>query len=116
MKAAEMAAQWWADRLQTGDRERFRAVLQAKIEMGLRLTAPVVLSVDYDPQDLMFDALREAGIGCSGRFFSADGIFPRKTMLKVYADRLEPKEGYGNWTAPIQVPRDAGTRAQEETE
>lgn len=73
MKAAEMAAQWWADRLESGPRERFREVLQAKIEAALSERPSLYLEVDYDPRGLLLEALREAGIECSGFMFSARG-------------------------------------------
>lgn len=102
-EAARMAAQWWTDRLQQGDKQRFRVVLEHLVQSELDLHGRCRLDCDYDPQDLLLIAVQEAGIECQGYLFSAKGILPMKTLLWVHPDRLEPKEGYGNWTEIIKI-------------
>lgn len=103
-RAALAAAKWWADRLEQGDKERFAAALAPKIKAALEADGVARLESDYDPAGILLDAVREIGIECRGFLFSARGIFPQKHSLDVYSDRLEPKEGYGNWLDPIPVP------------
>lgn len=102
--AARMAAQWWRERLETGDKDAFENYLAAAVEKALCEREPVFLRCDYDPEGVLLDAVRAAGVECTGFMFSGDGILPRKHDLTVYADRLEPKEGYGNWRPEIAVP------------
>lgn len=105
-KAAEMAADWWADRLDPRhDRLKFRTALRDLIDERLGQDGRVCLDCDYDPQDLLLDALHMAGIDCRGCMYSAQGILPMKHYLLVLPHELQPKEGYGNWTAVIQVPQ-----------
>jgi hypothetical protein len=90
-KLKDLCAQWWADRLKIEDkREAFKRALLPKIQEDMELW------VDYDPQGVLLDALREAGIECKGIFFSADGIFPRKTGMIIRDGIVEVKEGYGS--------------------
>lgn len=103
-RAAQMAAKWWGDRLRSGDREAFEEFLAMELEMALMHTPSVFLECDYDPQGILLQAVRAAGVECSGFMFSAKGILPTKHDLTVRPDRLEPKEGYGNWVAHIPVP------------
>jgi hypothetical protein len=104
-KAAEMAADWWTERLQRGDKVKFRHQLVGMIDAELAMRGRAIVAVDYDPDDILVVALLAAGLEdrrwC---LLSAKDILPMKTALRVYPDRLEPKEGYGNWTAHIPVP------------
>jgi len=102
-RAAEMAADWWAERLMQGDRAKFRESLRASVQRELTRHARLTLMCDYDPWDELLDAVHAAGVGCRGCFFSADGILPSKHSLYVTPDELEPKEGYGNFVAKIPV-------------
>ena len=102
-RAAAMAAEWWADRLQQGDTQAFINALRPRIETDLASEGHVYLENDYDPRGILLDAVREIGIECRGYMFSGKGIFPDKHSLEIYHDRLEPKEGYGNWTDNIPV-------------
>jgi hypothetical protein len=105
-KAAEMAADWWTERLQQGDKVAFRATLVDLIDQKLEAHGNVKLQVDYDPDVLLVQALLAAGV--SNRtwcMYSADGIFPCKHELWVRRHQLVPKEGYGNWTEVIPVPQ-----------
>ena len=108
-RAAQMAASWWAARLESGDKEKFKARLAELIAAGL--SAPeclaggdLIIKTDYDPDDILLDALAVAGVECAGSMFSCDGILPMKTLLRVSQHRMKPKEGYGNWTAEIEIP------------
>ena len=104
-KASIAAAKWWADRLQSGDREKFSAILQLLIEKDLREHGRSYTECDYDPHGHLLAAVKAAvDPDCRGFLFSARGILPNKHELTIYPDRLEPKEGYGNWTDAIQVP------------
>lgn len=101
--AAEMAADWWAERLAQGDRGAFRAALIPLIDTKLTEHGSCFLDCDYDPRGPLLAAVRAAGAECSGCMWSAEGILPMKTSLRVTPNMLEPKEGHGNWTDPIVV-------------
>lgn len=90
----EFAADWWAERFQKDEhREAFRVellrLLNAEGPHDIRL------SVDYDPEGLLLEAIQNIGIPCSGSMFSADGLLPRKTFMRVKAQSCEWKRGYG---------------------
>lgn len=103
-QAADIATKWWTERLQSGDKDKFAATLKPLVEADLRERGECWLECDYDPHGHLLTAVREAvDPECRGFLFSANGILPRKHDLKVYPDKLEPKEGYGNWTATIPV-------------
>ena len=113
-RAAQLAGQWWAERLAGRHHEKraaFAAAVAKRCEAEMRSRAEngdiawCSLDVDYDPKGPMLGAVREViDPDCRGFMFSAGGILPMKHQLKVFSDRLEPKEGYGNWPAPIEVP------------
>jgi len=101
--AAAMAANWWARRLLAGDREKFVEALYPLILADLKSEGQCLTECDYDPRDHLLTAVRAAGLECSGMGGSAVGILPMKHSLGVFPDRLEPKEGYGNWLAAMPV-------------
>lgn len=102
--ASRIAANWWADRLQSGDKEKFRKSLQLAIFEELESGKKIVhTECDYDPRGILLDAVNVAGNDCGGFMFSAKGILPLKHSLEISATELQPKEGYGNWTDPIKV-------------
>lgn len=101
--AAKMATEWWAERLLSGDKIKFSETLQPLIENDLISRGSCFLECDYDPQKHLLTAVRAAGLECGGFLFSAKGILPTKHTLAVVPSRLTPKEGYGNWTAEIEV-------------
>lgn len=112
--AAKIAAEWWTNRLEQGDKEKFAERLAVLIDAALNdlehqskrgVDDEVVIKVDYDPDDMLLDALKASGVECRGCMFSARDILPLKTMLCVSQTRLRPKEGYGNWVDEIEVPR-----------
>lgn len=108
--AAKMAGEWWAERLypaHADKKEAFAAAVAKACEADFkhRLGTVSFLEVDYDPRGPMLDAVREViDPGCVGCMFSARGILPEKHSLRVTPTKLTPKEGYGNWTAEIDVP------------
>lgn len=102
-KAANMAADWWTERLQAGDKAKFRAALYDSVLDALTARGHIRLECDYDPFGALLAAVRAAGLECRGFMFSGRGILPQKHSLDVWPDRLEPKEGYGNWRDPIPV-------------
>lgn len=106
-KAAEMAAEWWAERLQQGDRAVFKSTLKPLVQADLEEDGVCWLDVDYDPRGHVLTAVRAAGVECRGCMFSAEGILPMKHSLRVDATMLKPKEGYGHWSPAIPVPDDA---------
>ena len=112
-RAAAMAGQWWADRLQQGDPVQFAEEVRLRVDAKLREESVVHLVCDYDPWDILLDAVRAIGLECRGVLFSAKGILPMKHGLTVRADRLCPKEGYGHWTSDI-LGDDEPRPAQEE--
>lgn len=101
----EVAAQWWAARLQRNEhREAFKAALAEHLP-ALFAQGRIVLQVDYDPKGALLDAVRTAGIECRGEWFSADGLLPRKTRMAVDEGRITVCEGYAApwvtiWGAP----------------
>ena len=102
-KAAKMAGQWWADRLQQGDKEKFAKEIEWRILYALEEEGTIYLVCDYDPHGILLDALHAIGMECRGYMFSAKGILPEKHELMVTENYLAPKEGYGNWTEKILV-------------
>ena len=103
--AAAMATDWWADRLQSGDRSKFIETLRPLVEKDLRERGVCMLECDYDPFGHLLTAVRAAGNSeCRGFLFSARGILPQKHSLDVTPGKMSPKEGYGNWTKEIPVP------------
>ena len=100
---AQTAEQWWADRLEQGDKELFVQRLSELIRHDLESHGRSKLSCDYDPQGHLLDAVRYAGVDCGGHFFSARGVLPTKHTTRIEIGLIEPKEGYGNWTEPIVV-------------
>ena len=102
-KAAEMAGAWWAARLQQGDKVQFAEEVRIRTLAKLQEQEVVHLECDYDPWDILLEAVQAIGLECGGHMFSADGILPRKHCLSVTAEQLCPKEGYGHWTPVIIV-------------
>jgi hypothetical protein len=100
---AKAAAKWWGERLKAGDRKAFEASLTTSIFLRLEISGGCLLTCDYDPWDILLDAVRDAGIECRGFGFSARGILPLKHETIVRSGSIEPKEGYANWTAKIVV-------------
>lgn len=106
LKTADRAAQWWADKLDTGDAQTFKADLRERIDKALRLhpNRTLYLENDYDPQGVLLDAVRATiSPECRGFLHSGDGIFPRKHETAIKVGSIRPKEGYGNWTDEITI-------------
>jgi len=103
--AARMATDWWADRLMSGDKRKFKDTLYPLVLADLNEHGQCNLECDYDPFGHLLTAVRAAGLECRGFMFSARGILPQKHVLDVLPYVLKPKEGYGNWTADIPVPQ-----------
>lgn len=120
-QAAEMAGQWWAERLDNeyaDKREAFAAAVEKRVlqelggecywdwhgeeHKGQGRPERCTTEQDYDPHYCLIPALVEALPGVST--WKLRSALPNKHSLDVYADRLKPKEGYGNWTPEIQVP------------
>lgn len=103
---ANEAAKWWTSLLQAGDRAAFEAHLRTAIETDLRVHGRSMLQVDYDPFGHILDAVRAAGVECSGMLFSARGILPGKTRMTVKRERIEARSGYGSpWEVIAGEPR-----------
>lgn len=89
---ASIASNWWAERFLIDDkRDQFRAELHRRLvdgshelddERGFGLS----MSVDYDPEGTILDVVVAVGIECRGFMFSAKGIFPYKTRMRIYRD------------------------------
>lgn len=103
MTTDEIAAQWWARRLddQHADkREAFAAALAH--ELTTNWPDWNILRVDYDPDVPLQRALDAAGIDCRGFLFSAQAILPSKTMIARRPDgTIEGKDGYGAEWLPV---------------
>jgi hypothetical protein len=77
-------------------RHAVRAVLVKAAEAPGSDRGALYFKVDYDPQQLLLEAVRAAGIECRGFMFSADGLFRcRKTYTRVMPRQVKLKEGYG---------------------
>jgi hypothetical protein len=114
---AKYVAGWWTDRLMMGDKDAFRSFLERAVAAQLQERMFVHVECDYDPRDILLDAVRAAGVECRGMLFSARGILPSKHSTTVYPEkqanaefdepfapaRLVVKEGYGNWSDPIPL-------------
>ena len=102
---ANATAKWWADRLhpQHADkRDNFFEDLARRVALELELRGQVFLENDYDPHGILLDAVQATiNPNCSGMGFSGRGIFPDKHETMVTIGKIEPKEGYGNWTDEI---------------
>ena|ERR1043165_2004031 len=103
-KAATMAAEWWAERLQQGDKEVFKETLAALVDSDIQKYGHCKLECDYDPIGHLLTSVRAAGVNCRGCLYSAEGILPEKHRLRVDPNMLEHIEGYRNWTEAIKVP------------
>lgn len=93
----DRAVSWWADLFKRADkREDFRVSLKAQL-MASAEQGRFRLYVDYDPLDELLEAVRAAGIDCSGRMFSAEHLFPYKHGMWIDGpDRIKVKRGYGD--------------------
>lgn len=108
-KAAKMAAAWWTERLEQGSpeaKEIFRKRIEEIVDLVLLHESEVVIKTDYDPDEHLQDALDKAGIKSESIMaVTCRGVLPIKHLLCVTYEELEPKEGYGNWTDKIPVPK-----------
>ncbi len=103
VKAAELTGEWWAERLQQGDKKKFAAEVSRRVLLQLLSMGHCSLNCDYDPWGDLLKAVRAIGIDCSGHMFSAKGILPQKHSTLTTESVIKPKEGYGNWTEDILV-------------
>lgn len=96
-QVASTAAAWWGARFQVDDkREAFRASLEKRIVEALSENPRFLrLECDYDPFDMLLDAVRDSGIDCRGWLFSGDGVLPCKTRMRIKDGVIEVREGYG---------------------
>lgn len=94
-ETAEAVASWWANQLDDSHGPEatvaFRDALADMVEreqFSGRETYEHrwALEVDYDPSPTLRAALQVAGIECRGFMFSAEGILPAKTRMKIWRD------------------------------
>lgn len=132
--AAKMAGKWWAERLSDKyavKRDELAAAVEKRVLETLRGVAYygwqgervegsgkpetfASVECDYEPKGLLANAVQEVFGGELDNFklFTAmQDLFPRKHDLRVSRDELRPKEGYGNWTESIPVPKTATATA-----
>lgn len=114
LAVAEVCADWWADRLQIEDRRKlFRDALVRRLAIyGVEPKSDfgfgIQLKVDYDPDDTLLLALKDAAIECRGFMWSAEGILPLKTRMKIYPDgRVIVQEGRGAQDVELLTAADA---------
>lgn len=109
-ETAKKVAHWWATQLDDKhaalrlafERALERRLLetnQSESERTYLAEHPDCLErhcdVDYDPCDVMVEALSDVGIPCRGFLYSAKDIFPYKTRMWIRADgRVEVACGY----------------------
>jgi hypothetical protein len=87
---AEVAANWWTDLLQQGDKATFNKHLRDSITNRLRERGLCIVECDYDPKDILLEAVRAAGIECRGMASSADGILPYKVDTLIRPGSIQP--------------------------
>lgn len=115
-EAPDVAAAWWAERLRVGDRARFRESLATSIRDLFQSGAPPVnLVCDYEPWDILMDAVRAAGV-TDDEIYTPDGVLPRKHRMMVWPTVIEVREGYGAatrvlWEADVVPDEDARAAA-----
>ena len=106
-KAATLVADWWAEKLEYGDRKAFRSKLRLLVLEKLAASPgeDVLVSTDYDPDDTLKAALNATGIDpyASTRIATCDGLLPRKSLTRIRDLKIEIKYGYGNWKDPISL-------------
>lgn len=91
----KLLVDWWTDRLQSGDKEAFRAkLMQVCGESTPENEARFSLGCDYDPDQLLLEAVHAAGLECSGNMWSARGILPMKTRSVIDKEGVRVREGY----------------------
>lgn len=129
--ASKMAGEWWAERLAeqyATARPAFAAAVEKLVLQELRgecywdwhgerhegigYDDRSFTENDYDPHHCLIPALAEALPDVPG--YKLRTALPTKHTLDVYADRLRPKEGYGNWTAEVPVPAAPAEREGEQ--
>lgn len=105
--ATDLIVAWWAERFQVAEkREAFAAALRHEVcsawsaELAAAGDIPpdftgIKLEVDYDPSAILLEAVQKVGIPCRGFMFSAQGIFPQKTRMRVEVKEVTVREGYG---------------------
>lgn len=90
-EAKEVAAKWWSKHLPQENRGAFEIALCALLPDG-----DWGLYNDYDPDELLIQAVRVAGLKCRGFMFSGKDLgFPEKSGLDFYGGVLREKVGYG---------------------
>lgn len=109
---ASTAAKWWADRLLVRGlphRDAFEALLREALEVS----PPThgfgwSIAVDYDPQGMLLEVVRTAGIECRGCMWSAEDLLPMKTRMTIDVDTMaiEVSEGRGGPYERIDSPKD----------
>lgn len=90
-------------------REQFRVELEKVVRRDLPKYAGhrYELYIDYDPNEPLLEALRNAGVDCDGNFFSARGIFRYgKTGVRVRQGKAYVKPGYGKNDMELWPDRD----------
>lgn len=84
------AVGWWGEWLERGDVAAFKAALAQAL--ALKLNEPegrATILCDYDPKDILLEAVRAAGVQCPGVWFSAVGILPEKTTMWCSRTRVQ---------------------------
>lgn len=105
-QTAQVAAEWWGNLLEQGDKEKFVQELGKLILANLDLFGKCSLRCDCDPDDILLEALHHTGIECKGILFSAQGIFPNKCTTLIRTGIILAKLGYGSPFEEIPVGED----------
>lgn len=110
-RAAAIAG-WWASALEVEEkREAFRAALLLLVQAEQFDDSETFcdfwkIDVDYDPGPTLLAAIRAAGIECRGFMYSADGLLPTKTRMRIARD--------SDAVTVSQIVRDDGRRAMRD--
>jgi hypothetical protein len=106
VRTIEAVGKMTSDKWLPGQREGFAAALQTGLEAVERskyLTYHVV-SVDYDPDQLLREAMVAAGVSCRGYGFSLMGLLPSKTRMFLCDDgSVDVAYGYADEVKLISV-------------
>jgi hypothetical protein len=95
-EAIDAAVRWWAanwgpDETQVKFADALREVLSVPVE-PTHANDALILAVDYDPQGLLLEAIRKFQ-ECRGFMFSAEGILPLKTVMRITPAMVEVRAG-----------------------
>ena len=88
-----LIANWWGEQF---EQKEFKDKFIESFKECYQEQKPNIIKVNYDPDDFLCDVLRETGFKQDSIMFSARGLLPFKTIMKIKNGRISVKCGYGN--------------------